>query len=594
MLNTAQQQAVDADGHTLVVALPGAGKTHMSVLKIDRLLSLHPQNRIGAVTFTRDSAEELKTRIVRVSGEEKAKRTLVGTFHKHSIIMLRAANKMPKIVGGGQQFSILNRAIEMAEADMKAIDAAKILERIKCSAEQLPETATEERLFNAYRELLSRHGMCDLQDVVRMALNGMQDGTVPALPVSHLLVDEFQDTDECQLQWVLEHARRGAIITVVGDDDQSIYGWRHALGYAGMMRFKEEVGAELINLGSNYRCRKEILDSAEKVIRNNDNRVVKTMLAERGPGGQVDYRKYADRANEVEAMIASILSTPGIIQEEGDFPLWRVPEGSWAVLARNNHLLRMISAEMTAAGVAHKLASSDKDMWAVPPLCYVADLLGSLADGTTRGIENTMSMVGVSERCITQLNDISKGRLKPLLKTMPKLVGVDKKEADAVSNLLNLVAGWKEQIAQGRLNLGLQGVRSYVLAHVPAKMASDLDFGVNILVNKLRGSLAERLKVVLKPREDPRTENEDKRHVKLMTMHGSKGLEFDNVWLPAAETGIIPSEGGTEGPSDLEEERRLFYVGMTRAKNHLTVSHTSLATASLFIKESGIPETVLQ
>lgn len=586
MLNSAQKQAAEADGHLLVVALPGAGKTHMTVQKIDRLLSRNPSSYIGAVTFTRDAAKEVQERIFKVSGEEKGKRAIVGTFHRHAILMLRSAGKMPQIVAGGQQLSIVSRACEIAEIEMKTFDALQLLERIKCSDGETPETADEERLLRAYKDLLQRHGLCDLQDVVRMSLEGMQAGTVPHLPVSHMLVDEFQDTDATQLQWILEHAKNGTIITAVGDDDQSIYGWRHALGYPGMNLFKETAKAELITLGSNYRCRREILDVAERLIRNNTNRVSKSMFAERGTGGKIEIFQFVDREHELSGIVEQILATEGIKQVvKDDVALMCVPENSWAILTRNNFMLRTISAELSVAGIAHRITASDKDIWSVPPLSHFVDILTSMIEGSTRGIENFLSITGVPERIISILHEQSKGRMK-LLAKKHLVTEADKKEQEIITKMVGLIAGWQAQIAQGRLGLGLRGIASYVAQYVPDKMRPDLEYGVNILANRLNGSLAERLKVVLK-KADKEKANQDNKLVKLITMHGSKGLEFDNVWLPACETGIIPSEGGAE-MSPLEEERRLFYVAMTRAKDRLWMSCTSINTPSLFLKETGL------
>lgn len=589
MLNPAQQQAVEADDHLLVVALPGSGKTHLTVQKIDRLLKQHSNNRIAAVTFTRDAASELSHRILKTAGEESNDRVRVGTFHRHAIAMLRDADQMPTIAAGPKQLSLVIRALEIAQSDMKPFDAMSVLERIKCGMDQTPDTTEEERIYRAYTELLNRHNMCDLQDVVRLALVGMQNGTVKPRPVTHMLVDEFQDTDAVQLAWVLEHAKHGIQITAVGDDDQSIYGWRHALGYPGMNDFKSRSSAQLITLGSNYRCRKEILDAAERVVRNNTQRVTKTMIAEKGAGGRVRALQLVDRENELSAMVEAILATPGIKQEtvgegENASSLWIVPEDSWAILTRNNFLLRAISAELTVAGIANRLPADDKDIWAVPPLSYLIDLLESMTRGKSSGLENTLALMGVPEDEIASLNAASGGRTKQMKKHL-HLVSSDKKQAEAVQKFFSLMDGWQEQFSQGRIGLGLQGISSFIAALVPAKQRPDLVYGVNLLANRLTGTLGERLRVI--SRKKDKAKDEDKNVVRLMTMHGSKGLEFTNIWLPAVEAGIIPSEGG-EVMSDIEEERRLFYVAMTRAKESLTISCTSINTPSPFIAETGI------
>ena len=591
MLNPAQQQAVEADGHSVVIALPGSGKTHLSVQKIDRLLKQHQTAFIAAVTFTRDAASELDERILKVSGEKDRLRVKVGTFHRHAIAMLRQADKMPNIASGPKQFAMIRRALETAESDMKPFEAMLLIEHIKCGIEQTPETTEAEKIYRAYTDLLNRHGMCDLQDVVRLALDGMRSGRVPPRPVQYMLVDEFQDTDAVQLAWVYEHAKHGVQITAVGDDDQSIYGWRHALGYSGMTQFRAETDATLITLNSNYRCRKEILDAAERLVRNNKKRVDKIMLAEKGAGGKVNAYQYAERGHEFQGLIKAILATPGIKQEvvgEGENAprLWVVPEDSWAVLTRNNFLLRAISAELTVAGIAHRLPADDKDIWAVSPLVHLIDLLEVLTKNSAVGLENILSLMGVEEADIARMHAASNGRARSMLKQPDLLTDSDKKTKEQALKLFRLVDGWKEQFKVGRIGLGLQGICSFLTPLVPDKQRPELEYGTNILANRLRGTLGERLRVIQKKNENK--EEIDKNVVRLMTMHGSKGLEFTNVWLPVVEAGVIPSEGGGE-MSDLEEERRLFYVAMTRAKETLTISCNSLTSPSFFISETGIP-----
>ena len=123
--------------------------------------------------------------------------------------------------------------------------------------------------------------------MLRLAVEGMEQGTIPPYPFTYLLVDEFQDTDPLQYRWIELHAKAGSIVTVVGDDDQSIYAFREALGYRGMESFITEFDAKPVVLGSNYRCRAEILSAADRVIRNNVDRIAKVLRAEKGAGGSV-------------------------------------------------------------------------------------------------------------------------------------------------------------------------------------------------------------------------------------------------------------------------------------------------------------------
>ena len=291
-LNPEQQEVVDHDGHSLVVACPGSGKTRVIVVKIGHILSRSPKSRVCAVTFTRDAANELKKRLIDDIGSEVVnKRTRVGTFHSLAIRQLRACGQIGKVASPAEQQIFVQRALASCEADITYEEAVQTIETVKSSRGPVPEE--DSPLYQAYAALLKRAQVEDLYDVLKKSLTLMQQGVVPPYPVEYMLVDEFQDTDEIQLAWVLEHVKAGTRVTVVGDDDQSVYSFRRALGYQGMDRFRTATGATLIALGTNYRCRSEILSAAETLICHNQERIAKTLRAARGEGGKVSSQRYS-------------------------------------------------------------------------------------------------------------------------------------------------------------------------------------------------------------------------------------------------------------------------------------------------------------
>lgn len=580
MLNADQLAAVREDGHTLVVALPGSGKTHLSVSKIARLLDINNGQQIGAVTFTRDSASELTERILREVGKEKAKRVLTGTFHSHSIKLLQQARELPTILAPAQQYALVERSIRAANLDLSIMDAIQVIEHVKCSPDLEADSLDEERLFKAYQKILDSQGLCDMQDLLRLSLAGMQSGRVPPMKVSHLLVDEFQDTDEVQLAWVMEHANQGTIITVVGDDDQSIYGWRRALGFHGMTRFAKETGARVITLSSNYRCRQEVLQRAETLIKRNVERVEKTMLAEKGAGGSIEVIATNSRLDEATLIAKRILDDPVCFQK-GE--LVGVPKGSWAILARNNHLLRLIAGELQAHNIDYRLGSG-KNLWEVPPLLHLAGMLKSIADNSLLGVDLALGWTGVSEEGIERIHRVADGRVARLTSTTIDVEGLEKDEAEKLTLFRQLFKGWVTQLQQGRLSLGINAVGQWMKNHCDFKQRGEIDYGVTLLSQRLNGTLAERLKVVTRSQKK---QDEDLEKVYLMTMHGSKGLEFDNVWLPAVEENVIPSSS-KNGFSPRDEERRLMYVAITRAKSRLYITYVPANKPSPFINEAGL------
>lgn len=588
MLNPEQQAAVLEDGHTLVIALPGSGKTKLSVDKIDRLLSLHPTARVGAVTFTRDAANELQKRISKKVGAERAKRVDVDTFHRHSISQLRAANCMPNLLSPAQQFNMALRARDAAGfPDIRPDQVSRIIENVKSSIDLTAETLADEQIYREYSKLLDRHNLCDMQDLVRLSLDGMRQGTVEPLNVQFLLVDEFQDTDRVQLEWVLEHTKRGIIATVVGDDDQSIYGWRHALGVDGMSHFRSQVKARLITLSTNYRCHEEILQRAGNIIVNNPTRISKTLHSHKGRGGKVEVIKTMSREREAEEIAKRILASDGKWVTQGNGPdewqEWQVPPESFAVLTRSNILLRLIAAELGANSIAFTLGTSAKDIWAMPPLCHLVGLLESLAKGTTLGVDNALAWRGISEEGLQQVHHAGAGSLNRLLASPGQIHGLEKKEQDSVIQFLSLLQGWKAQLEHGRITLVIGGIKKWLEATTSKKDLNDLCYGAELLGKRLEGPLASRLRVITRKRE--KTDGTPDSAVQLLTMHGSKGLEFNSVWIAAVDDGTIPSSS-RQGDSPIDEERRLMYVAMTRARQGLTISYAT--TPSFFLKEAGL------
>ena len=278
---------MECDGHCLVVACPGSGKTRVITTKIGALLKRHPRSRIVAVTFTRESAAELTHRVTEEIGKPLFNAACrIGTFHSLCIRQLRNHNRIGKVAGPGEQVMFVKRAISMASPGMAWEEATGIIERAKGSLDG--NEAQETDLYRAYAGLLSKHNVCDLYDVIRDSVRMMRTGEIRPYPAKFLLIDEFQDTDDIQLQWALEHAKAGTNVTVVGRRPEHLrlaWGarlWRYAALYRGHQ-------GEHITLGLNYRCRAEILGAADIVIRHNAARIDKALVAARGPGGGVHF-----------------------------------------------------------------------------------------------------------------------------------------------------------------------------------------------------------------------------------------------------------------------------------------------------------------
>lgn len=580
-LNPEQQEVVDHDGHSLVVACPGSGKTRVIVVKIGHILSRSPKSRVCAVTFTRDAANELKKRLVDDIGSEIVnKRTRVGTFHSLAIRQLRACGQIGKVASPAEQQIFVQRALAACEADITYEEAVQTIETVKSSRGPVPEE--DSPLYQTYAALLKRAQVEDLYDVLKKSLTLMQQGVVPPYPVEYMLVDEFQDTDEIQLAWVLEHVKAGTRVTVVGDDDQSVYSFRRALGYQGMDRFRTATGATLIALGTNYRCRSEILSAAETLICHNQERIEKTLRAARGEGGKVSSQRYSSRTQEAEALIEAI--QPSLIPLQNDsWFTYTVPAGQWAILARNRRTLDIVEEALHARRIRYVRPPSES-IWTRPPFVFFISMLRSVQSGAADGIDQTLHFSGFTQEHLEIVHDALRGELWRLLEgeSIQKLAGLPDDISKTLQSFSTCASGWRTQARQGNYKLAILGVAEWFADRIRKPDEKELFQSLSESVCRLNGSLAQRVNTLTLP-SNGNGDEEGPSGVSLMTMHGSKGLEFDNVWIIAAEDGVIPSP---KNPV-YDEERRLMYVGMTRAKNVLFMSSRVTEQPSPFVLESG-------
>lgn len=583
-LNNEQTMAVEHDGHCLVVACPGSGKTRVIVKKIERLLS-NSANRVVAVTFTREGADELRSRVIESIGEEFTRRSCqIGTFHSLAIRLLRRDGLIGNILGPAEQSAFLARARAAAAPDMSYEDAVQVLERAKCSL--VPCAEHETALYAAYNELLARNKVEDLYDVLRRSVELMRDGTLKPFGATHMLVDEFQDTDSIQFAWVMEHAKRGIQITAVGDDDQTIFSWRRALGYPGMEDFKNRLDAKLIPLNTNYRCRSEILGSAGKLIESNLARIPKSLLAARGKGGKLASIRAANRFVEADNVAEWALRYAKPVQDE--YYQWTLEPGACAVLCRNRKRLDLIENELRDSRIMFNRPPKDS-VWSRTPYIYLLGLLQSIQNGDSDGIDHALHWIGLEHNDIDLVHRDTKGEIWRLMHGHE--INKNSFEPDVAKQIIDfskLAMGWRKMAKAGHYNMVLRAVTEWFVTH------SDRDDEKELLpvlcesICKLSGTLVQRCKF-LSGSDTSKPGAADGKHKKkagvaLMTMHSSKGLEFDHVWIIGTEATTIPSVKSM----DYEEELRLMYVAMTRAKDTLSLSSVITEDISPFVLLSGL------
>ncbi len=583
MLNEAQQRAVKVPGHCLISACPGSGKTTVLKFRAARILQ-DSNTRIVGVTFTSEAARELKQRI-RSQSPKAGGRLVCGTFHSLCKKQLERAGVKFKLASDTQQMDYMHQAFLEAgssDGDMTYDSCVAFIEHVKSAVDfMLPSPDHEPRVlvYERYQQLLHRVGAFDFADLLRMAVRGMRippgrHGSVEPLNATHMLIDEFQDTDQVQFDWVKEHIKQDVQVTVVGDDDQSIYSWRNAQGLAGMQAFRRLTQASHITLDTTYRFPREIMEPAGQLIQCNGERIPKALVTHNRTKGSVHLVRCASRENEQQAIWSAIL-------ESGK-------PGTWAVLARTNALMESLEASNPSKDLTI-IRVGGRSFWDMKTPAMFLSLVRGVALDEMHSLDIILRRAGMGSESLDDLHRQYQSKRPGAVDRFVK----DKKQGSVTQpheRLRQWMKQWRPMLAKGQVNLVLQGMAHYCKTYV--NLASEkaslpvqqreryrLDMSAASIV-RLKGTLKERLFALMHERK-----KEAEHSVRLMTMHAAKGLEFKNIWIMGCEDGVVPSS-----KSPIDEERRLVYVAMTRAKQNLYTSYVTgeKTKPSPFLQEAGL------
>lgn len=568
-LTPQQQEAVAHDGHLLIVAGPGSGKTSTSVAKATRILR-DAKRSLVMVTFTKEAAEEMRKRLARAlsEGGQRAPsedRLVVATFHSIAIRHLKRHGLTTKVLSPAAQGALYRDAVITAGVDKDDwAEVQKEFEKVMYSVDQqhvdvMPITST---VVARYRQLLKATGQIDLYTVMRDCALRTHDGSMRPLPFTDMLVDEGQDTDDLQRLWIFAHARAGCRVTIVGDDDQSIYEWRNALGFEGMRSFLETFRAHRIELGDNFRCRAEILAPAALIISNNRQRLGKKLVARRGRGGAIGAFRAAN-SDAQNSLLADLVE--------------EVPErhSDVAVLARTNRSLDMLEIVLRTRGIAYTRLG--KSIWEQPVIAGFLGLLQTLLDGNPSGLLPVLQMRNVSHEVRSDLLVALGGDAVSFLEgTIPDLDSLDSTDKATLRDLSKTFTYWRRQLRGGAVREVILDAGDQYAAWTTQRQGKRLVELCSRILADMRGTLSTRLNFVARKERDA-----EAAPIVLMTMHGAKGLEFETVHVIDANK----TDDGSEIVRP-EAERRLMYVALTRAKNCCIVWHS--ADAHPTISESQI------
>lgn len=586
-----------------VISIPGSGKTSVITAKLASIL--RRGGSATAVTFTSEAGRELKERMAKLGlTDSQLAKLETGTFH--GLTWKRLKDLQPesmkrRIAKPGECRTMMSRAIEIGMGGGISESVIDLVEAWRAAPDPLEQDmrAMEEygfsdedavegvaRTINAYMHLMKEAKLIDFTEIMWRGLEilrgwrgnkvytSWQDAPerrmgVPIFAGEHILVDEMQDIDELQLEYMLlHHLDHGLAVDGVGDDDQSIYAFRKGLGIEGMRRFQRETGAVMLTMDTNFRCREEILRWAGQVIEQNQNRAPKELKAHRGRGGQVRFLAVTNEkaGNELNRVA-------GMIEED----LAKDAHGTVAVLCRGNSGLRDMEEVLLMREIPYAMIGG-KTMWEEDPMClWVQALCEWGRPGMGEGLRNLMYWCGCNESDIGKLGEGMRGK---------QLWMVDVQKLDLSpkgKSVTSVLASTWQSMSMRKLSddsevtgaliesaeaVGHCSVWSSVNRNKPELVEGVMNAAGDIL-GRMKGSIVERARWARSGEQKKRGETA---RVKLVTMHSSKGLEFESVYIIGATEKSMPGKAFGEA---VEEERRVLYVAMTRAKNKLTITYAS-------------------
>lgn len=612
-LNAAQRDAVETlSGPLLVLAGAGTGKTRVITYRMARLIASGvAPDRILSVTFTNKAAREMQERTSALLGKRSEKRPLVSTFHSLCARILReeiTALGYPRsfaICDRGDQESAARKAlrdIRVGEKALKPGDLLSIISKWKMagvSETQAGYQVENDRevlaaaAYRKYQKALRSAGAVDFDDLLLLTCE-LFESHPDVLQrqqnrFDHVQIDEYQDTNGIQFQLVEALVRPHHCLCVVGDDDQSIYGWRGA-EVRHILNFQSHFpSAKIVKLEDNYRCTDQILDLANRLVRHNRGRHEKTLVAHKKSVDAVQFLHYPDEVSEAERVVGEI----AYLIEELD-----VSPAEFAILFRTNEQPRLFESELRRRRIPYQLMGSQsffdrkeiRDVLAYLKACvYPSDEVSVLRIMNTpaRGIGDT-TIDKILTRAVAQGETLwnaaaalaHSGEIKPAAYR-------------AVSDFQHLLEKYRHRFQsapdqmQGTLSAMVEEIqyeseisKQYKTAEQQSARLStitELTDSIGEYVRRARNpsptGFLEEIALSDRTFDSAGDRPEETRAVKLMTLHSAKGLEFPRVYLVGLEEGILPHQRSIDGSlSMIEEERRLCYVGVTRAMNELTIT----------------------
>lgn len=600
-LNPPQREAVKyLDGPLLVLAGAGSGKTRVITHKIVHLIDQcgYQPKEIAAITFTNKAAREMQERVGKLLEGKPSKGLTVTTFHSLGLQMLR---QEATLLGYKPQFSILDSSDSFKIlADVLATTDKQLLRRTQSqisswknafmTPDQAKAQADEEdthasaKVYQIYQQTLKAYQAVDFDDLIRLPVELFEQHADTLSKWQHklkyLLVDEYQDTNACQYKLVKLLTGVEGRFTAVGDDDQAIYGWRGA-DVENLRQLTEDFPRlKVIKLEQNYRSTVRILRAANQVIANNPKLFEKKLWSEHGTGDMIQVAAMRDDEHEAETVVMKLMAHK--FEHRTKF-------ADYAILYRGNHQARLLEEQLRSQKVPYTVSGGQSffDKAEIKDLVSYLRLIANEDDDPAFIRAATTPKKGIGNTTLERLGEYAAQKHVSLFEAafeggFQQLIGA--KQLDDLITFCNFINRMQERSTKdpaGEVLNDLLGAIQYEMhlydseepRAAETKWKNVMDF-VGWLTRKgdddERNLLQLTQMVALMSMLEGREEGEPDA-VKLSTLHASKGLEFGHVFLIGVEEGILPHRESVDN-GKIEEERRLMYVGITRAERSLHIS----------------------